>query len=64
MKLPDLPEFKIPRKCESPTRKLTLEEYATWVDENVCELKKKGIYRKLQNDPSRIPTGERFVLEE
>ena len=64
MKLPDLPEFKIPPECESPTRKLTLEEYAKWVQDNVLELKKKGIYRKLQDDPSRIPTGDRFVLEE
>jgi hypothetical protein len=60
MNLPDLPPFDIPPECRAPRRDITTEEYDAWVLENVRLLHEQGLYRKLQDAPSRTPSPEPF----
>ena len=64
MKNLELPKFNIPLKCESPSRKPSMEEYQKWIEENVADLKKQGVYQKYRNDPLRCPVNVRFTLHE
>lgn len=62
MKMPDLPHFNIPDFCASPDRRMSLDEYQDWIEENIRFLQEKGLYNKLRNDPLRTPVNVRFRI--
>ena len=62
MKMPDLPDFHIPESCVSLDRKMTLDEYQNWIEENIRFLQEKGLYENLRKDPLRMPVNVRFRI--
>jgi hypothetical protein len=62
MKMPDLPHFNIPDSCDAPDRRMSLDEYQAWIEENIRFLKEKGLYNELRKDPLRTPVNVRFHI--
>ena len=62
MIFPDFPHFEIPPGPESWRRRMSLAEYHEWVTENVRELQRRGLYRKLRDTISHKPVDARFRL--
>ena len=58
----ELPRFNIPASCDSLCRRVSLEQYHEWVQENIERLQEKGLYDQYRKSLLRMPANTRFQL--